>query len=130
MESVNVILGAGAMTQAIARRKGASTVQIALAWLLAQKPFIVPIPGMDKMEYLLDLSALFELTGVTRTGGTLHIGPCTTHAAVSREPLLPALLRNASGSVGAQQTRNVGTIGGNVVNAAVAAEAAATAAMR
>lgn len=36
----------------IARRKGASTVQIALAWLLAQKPFIVPIPGMDKMEYL------------------------------------------------------------------------------
>ncbi len=52
MESVNVILGAGAMTQAIARRKGASTVQIALAWLLAQKPFIVPIPGMDKMEYL------------------------------------------------------------------------------
>ncbi|MDO4232396.1 MAG: aldo/keto reductase [Lautropia sp.] len=38
----------------IARRKGASTVQIALAWLLAQKPFIVPIPGMDKDAYLQD----------------------------------------------------------------------------
>ena len=57
-------------------------------------------PRLDKMEYLLDLSALFELTGVTRTGGTLHIGPCTTHAAVSREPLLPALLRN--GTAGAR----------------------------
>lgn len=29
-------------------------MQIALAWLLAQKPFIVPIPGMDKIEYLED----------------------------------------------------------------------------
>ena len=29
----------------IAARKGASTAQIALAWLLARKPWIVPIPG-------------------------------------------------------------------------------------
>lgn len=42
------------MLSEIAQRKGVSTVQIALAWLLAQKPFIVPIPGMDKMEYLED----------------------------------------------------------------------------
>ncbi|MDO5614692.1 MAG: aldo/keto reductase [Cruoricaptor ignavus] len=38
----------------IAKSKGATTVQIALAWLLAQKPFIVPIPGMDKIEYISD----------------------------------------------------------------------------
>jgi aryl-alcohol dehydrogenase-like predicted oxidoreductase len=38
----------------IANRKNATPVQIALAWLLAQKPFIVPIPGMDKIEYLDD----------------------------------------------------------------------------
>lgn len=42
------------MLKSIASRKGASAVQIALAWLLAQKPFIVPIPGMDKIEYLED----------------------------------------------------------------------------
>lgn len=42
------------MLNAIAKRKGTTTVQIALAWLLAQKPFIVPIPGMDKIEYLDD----------------------------------------------------------------------------
>jgi aryl-alcohol dehydrogenase-like predicted oxidoreductase len=42
------------MLKNIAERKGVSTVQIALAWLLAQKPFIVPIPGMDKIEYIED----------------------------------------------------------------------------
>ncbi|GLU45135.1 aldo/keto reductase [Allomuricauda sp. NBRC 101325] len=38
----------------IAKEKSASPVQIALAWLLAQKPFIVPIPGMDKEAYLME----------------------------------------------------------------------------
>ncbi len=38
----------------VANRKNATPVQIALAWLLAQKSFIVPIPGMDKIEYLDD----------------------------------------------------------------------------
>lgn len=36
----------------IAKRKNTAPVQIALTWLLAQKPFIIPIPGMDKIEYL------------------------------------------------------------------------------
>lgn len=42
------------MLNGIAKRKNASSAQIALAWLLCQKPFIVPIPGMDKLEYLDD----------------------------------------------------------------------------
>ena len=36
----------------IARRKNATAAQIALAWLLAQKPWIVPIPGTRKLERL------------------------------------------------------------------------------
>jgi aryl-alcohol dehydrogenase-like predicted oxidoreductase len=36
----------------IAQRKGATPAQIALAWLLAQKPFIVPIPGTRRLERL------------------------------------------------------------------------------
>jgi aryl-alcohol dehydrogenase-like predicted oxidoreductase len=36
----------------IARRKGASPGQIALAWLLARKPWIVPIPGTRKLHRL------------------------------------------------------------------------------
>jgi aryl-alcohol dehydrogenase-like predicted oxidoreductase len=36
----------------IARRKKATPAQIALAWLLAQKPWIVPIPGTTKLHRL------------------------------------------------------------------------------
>ena len=36
----------------IARRKKATPAQIALAWLLAQKPWIVPIPGTTKLDRL------------------------------------------------------------------------------
>jgi aryl-alcohol dehydrogenase-like predicted oxidoreductase len=36
----------------VAERKGAICAQIALAWLLAQKPWIVPIPGTRRLERL------------------------------------------------------------------------------
>jgi len=36
----------------VARRKNATPAQIALAWLLAQKPWIVPIPGTTKLARL------------------------------------------------------------------------------
>jgi aryl-alcohol dehydrogenase-like predicted oxidoreductase len=36
----------------IAQRKKVTPAQIALAWLLAQKPWIVPIPGTTKMSRL------------------------------------------------------------------------------
>jgi aryl-alcohol dehydrogenase-like predicted oxidoreductase len=40
------------LLRAIAERKGATPAQIALAWLLAQKPWIAPIPGTTKLERL------------------------------------------------------------------------------
>jgi aryl-alcohol dehydrogenase-like predicted oxidoreductase len=36
----------------IGKRKGATPAQIALAWLLAQRPWIVPIPGTTKLHRL------------------------------------------------------------------------------
>jgi len=36
----------------IAQGKKATSAQIALAWLLAQKPWIVPIPGTTKLKRL------------------------------------------------------------------------------
>jgi aryl-alcohol dehydrogenase-like predicted oxidoreductase len=36
----------------LAERKNATPAQIALAWLLAQKPWIVPIPGTTKLHRL------------------------------------------------------------------------------
>jgi aryl-alcohol dehydrogenase-like predicted oxidoreductase len=49
---------------AIAARKGATPAQIALAWLLAQKPWIVPIPGTTKAARLEENlgAATIELT--------------------------------------------------------------------
>ncbi len=41
-----------AMIKQIALDKGATPAQIALGWLLAQKPWIVPIPGTRKLERL------------------------------------------------------------------------------
>jgi aryl-alcohol dehydrogenase-like predicted oxidoreductase len=51
--------------QAAAQRKGATPAQIALAWLLAQKAWIVPIPGTTKISRMEEnLGAVdVQLTG-------------------------------------------------------------------
>jgi aryl-alcohol dehydrogenase-like predicted oxidoreductase len=52
------------LLQNIAQRKKATPGQIALAWLLAQKPWIVPIPGTTKVHRLEEniAAAAVELT--------------------------------------------------------------------
>jgi aryl-alcohol dehydrogenase-like predicted oxidoreductase len=42
------------LTKQWADRKRASPAQIALAWLLAQKPWIVPIPGTTQMAHMIE----------------------------------------------------------------------------
>lgn len=44
------------ITKVWAERKQASPARIALAWLMAQKPWIVPIPGTTQMAHMLDNS--------------------------------------------------------------------------
>jgi aryl-alcohol dehydrogenase-like predicted oxidoreductase len=48
----------------VAERKKATPAQLALAWLLAQKPWIVPIPGTTKLHRLEEnlAAASLELT--------------------------------------------------------------------
>jgi aryl-alcohol dehydrogenase-like predicted oxidoreductase len=52
------------LLRTIAERKKATPAQIALAWLLAQKPWIVPIPGTTKISRLEENigAATLELT--------------------------------------------------------------------
>ena len=65
---------------AIAQRKLVTPAQIALAWLLAQKPWIVPIPGTTKLNRLeeniraasIELSAA-DLTDITRAADSVTI---------------------------------------------------------
>ncbi|KOX99558.1 aldo/keto reductase [Pseudomonas nunensis] len=53
------------VVKTVAQRKDATPAQVALAWLLAQKPWIVPIPGTTKQHRLEEnLGAIeLELTG-------------------------------------------------------------------
>jgi aryl-alcohol dehydrogenase-like predicted oxidoreductase len=60
-----------------AEKKNATPAQISLAWLLAQKPFIVPIPGTRNIDHLN------ENLGATR----VHLTPADLgeiDAAVSK----------------------------------------------
>jgi aryl-alcohol dehydrogenase-like predicted oxidoreductase len=45
----------------IAKQKGSTPAQIALAWLLAQKPWIVPIPGTTKLHRLEENLGALEI---------------------------------------------------------------------
>ena len=64
----------------IAGEKGATPAQIALAWLLAQKPWIVPIPGTTKLHRLeenlgaagVELTA-DDLTGIERAASKIEV---------------------------------------------------------
>lgn len=46
----------------VAERIGASSAQVALAWLLAKSPSIVPIPGTKKQRWLEDNAAAAAVT--------------------------------------------------------------------
>lgn len=50
-----------ALLDRIATRNNATTAQIALAWILAQKPWIVPIPGTTKVHRLEENIAAAEV---------------------------------------------------------------------
>jgi aryl-alcohol dehydrogenase-like predicted oxidoreductase len=49
------------LIRSVAERKGATVGQVALAWLLAQQPWIVPIPGTRRVERLEENLAATEL---------------------------------------------------------------------
>ena len=49
-EAVQANMALVELVRAVAACKGATPAQVALAWLLAQKPWIVPIPGTSKLS--------------------------------------------------------------------------------
>jgi aryl-alcohol dehydrogenase-like predicted oxidoreductase len=53
-ENLNANMAFVDLLDEFAKRKNVSPAQIALAWLLAQKPWIVPIPGTTKLNRLFE----------------------------------------------------------------------------
>ena len=51
-EALRANMALVALVRDVATRKGTTPAQIALAWLLAQRPWIVPIPGTTKLRRL------------------------------------------------------------------------------
>ena len=75
----------------IAHRKGATPAQLALAWLLARKPWIVPIPGTTKPHRLEENLGAVD---VTLTADDLReIEEALARIAIQGERLPPAVLR-------------------------------------
>jgi carbon-monoxide dehydrogenase small subunit/xanthine dehydrogenase small subunit len=74
---------------------------------------------------LLDLGALDELRGISETQDAIHIGALATYTDVIQSPLMqkwaPVLVMAAQ-EVGGTQIQNMGTVGGNLVNASPAAD--------
>lgn len=77
---------------------------------------------------LVSIHGLPELTGVRmEADGTLWIGACTPFSDLSAHPLIrehAQMLGEAVNEVGSPQIRHMGTIGGNLANAATSADSA------
>jgi carbon-monoxide dehydrogenase medium subunit len=75
---------------------------------------------LSEPQKLIDIARIGELGGIRRDGGRIVIGATTTHHEVASSALLlaecPALAETAA-TIGDQQVRNRGTIGGSLAHA-------------
>jgi carbon-monoxide dehydrogenase medium subunit len=77
-------------------------------------------------DHLISLAGIAELRGIEDTGDQYRIGALTTLKTLERHVVLLdpryRCLAEAARVVGGHQVRNIGTIGGNIVNASPAAD--------
>ncbi len=84
--------------------------------------YLQPLPPI-----LVDITRIKELGEIRKKGNELEIGAGVTHEEISASCFLQEkakVLSQACSQVGSPQIRNLGTLGGNVVNAAPAADSA------
>jgi aryl-alcohol dehydrogenase-like predicted oxidoreductase len=70
----------------LANEKGATKAQVALAWVLAQRPWIVPIPGTTKTARLIENSLASNVELTERELRQIENGLSTIQAAGDRYP--------------------------------------------
>jgi CO/xanthine dehydrogenase FAD-binding subunit len=76
-------------------------------------------------DVVVDISRIKRLSRVERMGSEIRIGPLVTHADLANLDLIreyAGVLSEAARTVGSPQIRNLGTLGGNIVNASPAAD--------
>jgi aryl-alcohol dehydrogenase-like predicted oxidoreductase len=74
------------LIKAVAERKQATPAQVALAWLLAQKPWIVPIPGTTKLHRLEENLGAVELELTSADFKEIHDALSKIHVQGERLP--------------------------------------------
>ena len=76
-------------------------------------------------DVVVDISGISALKRIERMGNEIRIGSMVTHAGLVASELIReyvGVLSEAAKTVGSPQIRNLGTLGGNVVNASPAAD--------
>jgi carbon-monoxide dehydrogenase medium subunit len=77
-------------------------------------------PASHHPKVVVDISRADDLRGIRETDAGLRIGSLVTHTEIMESPIIrdlfPALV-DAAHTIGAVQTRNLGTLGGNLVTA-------------
>ena len=79
------------LLQRFAEAKGATAAQIALAWLLARKPFIVPIPGTRRLDRVEENLGAAEV--VLTAADMSEIEAAASAIPIQGERLPPAVLQ-------------------------------------
>jgi aryl-alcohol dehydrogenase-like predicted oxidoreductase len=76
--------------QSWAKRKEVSPAQLALAWVMAQKLWIVPIPGTTRMDHLLEdiVAADVSFTTAELQAFTTELNAISVHGLRLRDGLL------------------------------------------
>jgi CO/xanthine dehydrogenase FAD-binding subunit len=81
--------------------------------------------GDHTPQSIIDITRIEELRRIGEKNGTISIGAAATHSEISSSNLVKKyakVLSDAASEIGSPQIRNLGTIGGNIVNASPAAD--------
>lgn len=78
----------------VAKTKGVTSAQIALAWILAQKPWIIPIPGTTSIDRMRENSGAANIVLSEAELKTLNEGVAKLHVEGERYPELYMKLIN------------------------------------
>jgi nicotinate dehydrogenase FAD-subunit len=77
---------------------------------------------------IVDITSMPDLKGIAEEGGLISIGAASAHRGISIDPTIRSQacsLATACGWIGSPAIRNMGTLGGNLVNASPAADSLA-----
>ncbi len=81
--------------------------------------------GDQSPQSIIDITRIEEVRKIEERNGTISIGASVTHSEIASSPLVKKygkVLSDAASEIGSPQIRNLGTIGGNIINASPAAD--------